>query len=256
MKLSGVTYFENSRRATLAQRAYCIANPGGFTGYGENIWGLTAGDGPDGYTARGAPPAQNDDGTISPTAPGGSIVFTPTESLAALRYMYDTYKSQIWKEYGFRDAFNLGENWWASDVIGIDQGPIIIMMENYRNESVWNSFMQNEYIQTGLERAGFTAVTSIKEEENINPQEFSLDQNFPNPFNNSTIIKFRLPFRSNVKLSIYDVIGQEQTVLVNRELTAGEHKIAFKNENLPSGIYFYKITYSGNSEIKRMLLIK
>lgn len=256
MANKGITYFENSRRATLAQREYCIANPGGFEGYGENIWGLTAGDGPDGYIARGAPPAQNDDGTISPTAAGGSFPFTPEESLAALRYMYDNYKDQLWKEYGFRDAFNLGQNWWASDVIGIDQGPIIIMMENYLNERVWNVFMENEYVSTGLDRAGFVLTASVKDKQQNIPQSFEIDQNYPNPFNNSTVIRFRVPYRSKVQLSVLNIIGQTKAVLLNRDVEAGEHRVTFNAENLASGIYFYKIDYSGNSQVRRMLLIK
>ncbi|HEX9659324.1 MAG TPA: glucoamylase family protein, partial [Rhodothermales bacterium] len=115
MRGRGIDYFENSRRATLANRAYCIANPLGWDGYGPNVWGLTASDGPTGYRARGAPPAQNDDGTIAPTAAGGSIVFTPEESIAALRHMYDEYRTSIWGPYGFRDAFNVEAGWFDTD---------------------------------------------------------------------------------------------------------------------------------------------
>jgi hypothetical protein len=114
MRGMGITYAENTRRATLAQRQYCIANPGHFAGYGQNVWGLTACDGPPpaGYTARGAPPGQNDDGTIAPTAAAGSLPFASEVSLPALRYMYDQYRPGIWSGYGFRDAFNLQASWW------------------------------------------------------------------------------------------------------------------------------------------------
>jgi hypothetical protein len=149
------TYFQNSRRATLAQRAYCIANPLGRVGYGSNVWGITACDGPTGYSARGAPPAENDDGTIAPTAAGGSIAFTPEFSLPALRHFYTQFRFRIWTAYGFRDAFNLGQQWYASDELGIDQGPIVVMIENYRSQRVWQLFMRNEEIQRGLQRAGF-----------------------------------------------------------------------------------------------------
>src|SRR5262249_51532974 len=115
------TYFENSRRATLAQRAYCMTKANRLPGASEHLWGLTACDGPNGYMARGAPPGENDDGTIAPTAVAGSLPFTPEHSLAALRYFYDQYRTNIWTCYGFRDAFNLGCNWWARDVLGIDQ---------------------------------------------------------------------------------------------------------------------------------------
>ena len=159
MRDKGLDYFENSRRATLANRAYAIANPHGWADYGENVWGLTASDIPSSYKARGAPPPESDDGTITPTAAGGSFAFTPRESLAALRYMYATYRTQLWGPYGFKDAFNPTQKWFASDYLGIDQGPIVLMIENYRTGRIWHVFMQHGAIQRGLERAGFTPVT-------------------------------------------------------------------------------------------------
>jgi hypothetical protein len=155
MRLHNSSYFENSRRATLAQRSYCIADPKGHRGYSGMVWGLTSCDGPPGYSAHGAPPAQEDDGTIAPTAVGGSIAFTPEYSVPTLRYFYDTYRPRIWTAYGFRDAFNLGAQWFASDELGIDQGPIVLMIENYRTQRVWRRFMQSEIVQRGLQRAGF-----------------------------------------------------------------------------------------------------
>ena len=148
------TYFENSRRAALAQRAYCIANPAGRTGYSGTNWGLTACDGPTGYAAHGAPPALNDDGTIAPTAVGGAMAFTPEYSLPTLRHFYD-FRRNIWTAYGFRDAFNLSQQWYGPDELGIDQGPIVIMIENYRTQRPWRLFMQNAEIQRGLQQAGF-----------------------------------------------------------------------------------------------------
>lgn len=155
------TYFENSRRATLAQRAYCIANPLGRVGYSSNVWGLTACDGPNGYAARGAPPGQNDDGTIAPTAAGGSLAFTPEVSIPTLRYFYSHFRRNIWTAYGFRDAFNQGAQWWGPDEIGIDQGPIVIAIENYRTQKVWRRFMQNQEVRRGLQKAGFISLSSM-----------------------------------------------------------------------------------------------
>jgi hypothetical protein len=162
-RAKGIDYFENSRRATLAQREYCILNPGGFQGYGPNVWGLTACDGPGrdgahGYIARGAPPAENDDGTVAPTAAGGSMPFTPRESTAALRHMYDNFREKIWGKYGFRDAFNLRLDWWDPEFIGIDQGPILLMIENHRTGRVWQTMRKNKTIQRGLSRAGFVPI--------------------------------------------------------------------------------------------------
>jgi len=166
MNDKGTTYFENSRRATLAQRAYAVANPGGFIGYGTNLWGLTACDGPGSagffsYIARGAPPPLNDDGTIAPTAAGGSMPFAPEYSLPTLRYFYDQFRTNIWTGYGFRDAFNLKANWWDPDVLGIDQGPILLMLENHRTQKVWRRFMQVAEIQRGLQTAGFVKLPFV-----------------------------------------------------------------------------------------------
>ncbi|HXT39370.1 MAG TPA: glucoamylase family protein, partial [Candidatus Angelobacter sp.] len=160
----GIDYFENSRRATLAQRAYCIANPGGFKGYGEMVWGLTACDGPgfgkfQAYSARGAPPPENDDGTIAPTAVGASMPFAPEICLPTLRHFYDAHRPNIWTRYGFCDAFNPTANWWDPEVLGIDQGPILIMIENYRTGKVWKTFMKAPEVQRGLKAAGFQSVT-------------------------------------------------------------------------------------------------
>ncbi|MHB8522299.1 MAG: glucoamylase family protein [Limisphaerales bacterium] len=181
MKNKGITYFENSRRATLAQRAYAIANPMHYPAYGSNLWGLTACDGPGtgvffGYAARGTPPPMNDDGTIAPTAAGGSLPFASEYCLPELRHLYDRYRTNIWGVYGFRDAFNLAAGWWDPDVLGIDQGPIVIMVENYRNQGVWRVFMQNPEIQRGLQAAGFTNLAFLRPtlQRAADPGAFSL----------------------------------------------------------------------------------
>lgn len=166
MNARGISYFENSRRATLAQRAYCIANPGGFAGYGSNVWGITACDGPGfgsfaGYNARGAPPAQNDDGTLAPTAVGGSLPFAPEVCLPTLRNLYDQFRTNLWTGYGFRDAFNLTANWWDPDVLSIDQGAMLLMIENYRSQKIWRRFMRLPEIRRGLQSAGFTNLTFV-----------------------------------------------------------------------------------------------
>lgn len=157
LRARGLTYFENSRRATLAQQAYCIANPGSFPNYGPLEWGLTACDGPQGYGARGAPPSENDDGTLAPTAVGGSLPFAPEICLPTLRNFDAKYGAQLWGPYGFRDAYNRARNWWATDTLGIDQGPILLMAENHRTGAVWRRMMKSPVIRQGLDRAGFTA---------------------------------------------------------------------------------------------------
>src|SRR5690349_3367170 len=133
----GIDYFENSRRATLAQRAYAISNPLSHADYSDSLGGLTAGDGPSGYAARGAPPAQGDDGTITPTAPISSLPFAPNEVIPVIRNLWTHWRATTWGAYGFVDGFNPGASWIDTDVIGIDQGPILLMIENYRTGRVW-----------------------------------------------------------------------------------------------------------------------
>ncbi len=258
MRGMGITYAENTRRATLAQRQYCVANPGHFASYGQNLWGLTACDGPppNGYAARGAPPAQNDDGTIAPTAAAGSLPFASEVSLPALRYMYSQYRTSIWSPYGFRDAFNLQASWWGPDEIGIDEGPIVLMVENYRTQSVWNRFMKSPVIQLGLERAGFMPVTaSVRPSANILAGP-ALFQNFPNPFNPSTIIGFHISVPVHATLKVYDVLGREVATLVEGFLGPGDHTVEWHADSFASGVYYCRMTAGGFTGARKIVLLK
>ncbi|MDD8045863.1 MAG: glucoamylase family protein [Verrucomicrobiota bacterium] len=127
-------YFENNRNITRIHRAYCIDNPNGFRGYGPGAWGLTASLNPDGYKAH-APTL--DDGTIAPTAALSAMPYTPEESLEACRHMYDALGDRIWGPFGFYDAFNLQRAWVSDSYLAIDQGPIVIMIENHRTGMLW-----------------------------------------------------------------------------------------------------------------------
>ncbi len=189
MRGKGIDYFENSRRATLSQRAYGIDNPNDWVGYSGDLWGWTASDGPTAaangrlvngeprtfmaYSARGVSGKRVvDDGTIVPTASGGSIPFAPEVALPALMAMRDARGEALYTDYGFKDAFNpsytftdagsrsgtvdpqLG--WIAHDHLGIDQGPILAMLENHRSGLVWETMRKNPHVRRGLERLGFT----------------------------------------------------------------------------------------------------
>jgi hypothetical protein len=187
MRERGLDYFENTRRAVYAQRAYAIANPKGFYEYGANVWGFTACDGPGklrefdrsnrfryflDYSARGAGRTRTiDDGTIAPTAALSSLPFAPEIVIPAVEEMYTRYGKFIYSKYGFVDSFNrsliatdakLSDGrvdpafgWIASDCIGIDQGPILAMIGNYRKELVWDHMRDCTPLRRGLERAGF-----------------------------------------------------------------------------------------------------
>lgn len=188
MRGKGIDYFENSRRATLSQRAYGADNPNKWTGYNADIWGWTASDGPgysegkyrvagtlrnfNGYMARGVSAIRVvDDGTVVPTAAGGSVAFAPEVTIPALMAMRTQYGARLYTRYGFKDAFNpsftfteagsrSGEvdpvhGWVANDYLGIDQGPILAMMENHRSGFVWRVMRKNPHIVRGLKRIGF-----------------------------------------------------------------------------------------------------
>ena len=185
MRSKGIDYFENSRRAALAQKAYADANPRGFKGYGGDVWGLTACDGPghltlevhgerrrfEGYWARGMDgTGARDDGTIAPTAAAASIAFAPEIVTPAVEALKSRYPA-AWGEYGFFDSFNpsldrpgpfergrldAAAGWVDSDYLGIDQGPILAMIENWRTGLIWRTMRKNPYLRRGLMRAGFS----------------------------------------------------------------------------------------------------
>lgn len=145
-------YWEQNVAHARINHAHCLANPGGFAGYGPNCWGLTASDDPGGYEAH-AP--NNDNGTISPTAALSSFVYTPHESFAALRGFLRTHGDRIWGRQGFTDGFNLTRNWFADTFLAIDQGPIVVMIENYRTGLLWKLFMAVPEVRAGLAKLGF-----------------------------------------------------------------------------------------------------
>lgn len=188
MAEKGIDYHENSRRATLSQRAYGIDNPNRWTGYSGELWGWTASDGPGGaagrqvvngverrfmgYAARGVSAERVvDDGTIVPTAPGGSVPFAPEITIPALQAMKARGGERLYTRYGFRDAFNPSftftgagsrsgdvdpqSGWVARDHLGIDQGPILAMLENHRSGLIWRTMRRNPHIRRGLTRLGF-----------------------------------------------------------------------------------------------------
>ncbi|GGI27393.1 glucoamylase family protein [Pedobacter mendelii] len=147
-------YETQTKAHTLINYNYCKANPSGFYGYGENCWGLTASDIKNGYTAS-AP--GNDVGVIAPTAALSSFPYTPTESMQALKYFYYKLGNKTWGDYGFYDAFSLQDQWFASSTLAIDQGPIIVMIENYRSNLIWNLFMSAPEVKASMRNLGFSS---------------------------------------------------------------------------------------------------
>jgi hypothetical protein len=169
----GIDYFENSRRATYVQRQYAISNTRGWKGYDSLCWGITASDGPEekynfdnkkflGYAGRGTSgPDYNyfDDGTIAPYASLSSLPFAPEIILPTVKSLVAKYGKDLWGRYGFYDAFNPTAKWFDNDFLGIDEGPMLIMIENFRTGLVWNYVMKDPVVQKGLNKLGFRYLT-------------------------------------------------------------------------------------------------
>jgi len=172
MKEKGIDYFENSRRATYVQRQYAIDNPRGWIGYDSLCWGVTACDGPgdqynkgnkkfEGYAGRGTSGPNftiAEDGTIAPYGSISSLPFAPEIVFPTIKSMNKKYGSKIWGKYGYYDSFNLTANWVDNDFLGIDEGPMLIMIENFRTGLVWDYVMKDPVIQKGLDKLGFTYI--------------------------------------------------------------------------------------------------
>lgn len=151
-------YWDQNVAHSLINHAYCVENPKGFRGYGPACWGLTASDNFEGYNAHSP---TNDLGVITPTAALSSMPYTPDESLAALRHFYHGLGDRIWGEYGFTDAFCESRDWYAQSNLAIDQGPIIIMIENHLSGLIWELFMSCPEIRSGLAELGFRSTRLV-----------------------------------------------------------------------------------------------
>ena len=258
MRNKGMTYAENTRRATLAQHAYCIADPGGWPGYSDSLWGIPAGDDRySGYTARGAPPPQTDNGTISPTAVCGSLPFAPEVCMPAIRNMYNNYPL-LWGTYGFLDAFNLrSPAWYDTDFLGIDQGPIVLMIDNYEGNSIWNRFMQIPAIQNGLARAGFLPAGAITAAGPPPPAtNVLLFASQPSPISGGRgTIRFRLPEAGRVRLILFDARGREMRVVLDDQRPAGDQAITLDSRGLAQGVYVARLETSRGSATQKYVVL-
>lgn len=147
-------YWKENVNQSLINYQWCVDNPNKFKGYGANSWGLTSSYSVQGYSGH-APTTNRDIGVISPTAALSSFPYTPKESMAAMKHWYTDMKDKLWGPYGFYDAFSETANWYKPHYLAIDQGPIVVMMENYRSGLLWNLFMSCPEIKMGLKKLGF-----------------------------------------------------------------------------------------------------
>jgi hypothetical protein len=146
-------YWTQNVNHSLINWAYCADNPKGYPNYSESCWGLTASDIPGGYSAS---EPTNDKGVIAPTAAVSSLPYTPEQSMDAIRFFYYYLGDKLWGDYGFYDAFDVHSGWWADSYIAIDQGPQVVMIENYRSGMLWDLFMSAPEVQAGLTKLGFS----------------------------------------------------------------------------------------------------
>ncbi|MDH3244845.1 MAG: T9SS type A sorting domain-containing protein, partial [Saprospiraceae bacterium] len=229
-------YFFQNQNQTLINRAYCMDNPGNFAGYGPDCWGLTASDDPFGYSAH-APDLSTDNGTITPSAAISSIPYTPVESIRVVRHFLETYGERIWGEYGFHDAFNPSQGWFATSYLAIDQGPIICMIENHRSQLLWNHFMQNEEVIIALEKIGFTqddATTSIPDYDDRNTIDI-----FPNPTHSGLHLSFARLEKKPLRIILSDYQGK---IVMEESYNSTSDQVYLElSSDITPGLYILKI---------------
>lgn len=253
-KDSFTNYYILNLNHTLINRAYCIDNPLNHTGYGENCWGLTASDDPFGYMAH-EPANDRDNGTITPTAALSSMPYTPVESTEALKHFYRELGQKTWGWMGFYDAFNQREDWWASSYLAIDQGPIIVMIENYRSQLLWNSFMANPEIGPMLENIGFVYDPNDVNATIAKKTHLTL---MPNPVTGTHFnIEFNLPAANSISISILSLTGKKIATLVDKmQCKTGMNRLTLEHGSLNAGFYLLTLTTGDNDAETIKLIIR
>jgi hypothetical protein len=231
-------YFTRNRNHALIHHAYSIANPENHSGYSADCWGLTASDDPGGYAAHDPYPT-NDNGTIAPTAALSSMPYTPDESMAALRHFYRVLGDRLWGDYGFKDAFNLNQNWFADSYLAIDQGPIVAMLENHRSGLLWENFMKNPEIKPALDAVGFVQDASNTQIAVASGPSMRV-RTSPLQASDPLVLDFFTEKATTLHVTLTDALGQRSAALGTAELGAGASSAAFSLIGLPSGVYWVR----------------
>jgi hypothetical protein len=255
-------YYAHNRNHALVQVAYSAANPYGRTGYSEVAWGLTASDDPYGYSAHAA--YSNDNGTLTPTAALASMPYVPQQSLAAARHFYDAYGATLWAFNGFKDAFHPGLGWTASDHLAIDQGPIVLMIENTRSGLLWRHFMANPEIQPMLTALGFVpdtgAVVDVPPGPAASPRALRLTAS-PNPWAGALCFALDLPAAEDADLEVFDLSGRRVAHLRPGGLAAGRHTLPWDGRGpdgvpLAPGLYLARLQAGGQAAVARLVRVR
>jgi len=241
-------YWQEHVNTAKIHHAYAVENPGGHTNYSDKNWGLTASDDPYGYTAH--QPMHNDNGTISPTAALSSMPYTPEETMKALKYFYRERGTDLFGKYGFYDAFNDNFNWVAESYLGIDQGPIVVMLENHRTGLLWNAVMKDSDVQAGLDKLGFeykdpTSVNSILDNNQINV--------YPNPAKDYFYISLNSTFQKK-KITVR-ITGLDGKPIFTKEFAWPAKEFKVDCSGIGSGFYIVELT-DGDTIFNTKLLIQ
>jgi hypothetical protein len=238
-------YWKEHVNTVKIQYEYAIANHLSWESYGERCWGLTASDDPYGYTAH--QPVSNDNGTISPTAAVSSMPYAPDEALKALKYFYRERGKDLFGKYGLYDAFNDELSWVKKAYLGIDQGPIVIMLENYRTGLLWNNFMTESAVQSGLNKLGFQYKTTTVFPVQAEPEKISI---YPNPCSDHTNI-YLSEFEQPVTMSIITTDGR---MISLKELPGDLPIISLDCSGLEKGFYIINFTDRRKSGQAKLLI--
>ena len=241
-------YRQEHVNTALIHYEYAKENPLGYKNYSEKCWGLTASDDPDGYSAH--KPMDNDNGTVSPTAALASMPYTPAESMKALKYFYRERGADLFGIYGPYDAFNDTRDWVKESYIGIDQGPIVIMIENYRTGLLWKNVMMDEDVQAGLDKLGFEYNITTSAEKLEKNNSFSV---YPNPADNKIFVsKPDLNYSQTTVLKIFSIDGQ---LISSEQLNEFYNNYSVDCSGLKNGLYLIKLE-NGNQHFQSKLVIQ
>jgi hypothetical protein len=236
---------------SLINHAYCVENPNHFAGYSDSSWGLTASQCPAGYTASA--PKTNDNGTIAPTAALSAMPYTPEQSFAALKTFYRTYGASLWGDFGFKDAFNVQQNWFSQGYLAIDEGPIICMIENYRSGLLWKQFMTCDEVDSLVDPKSSRAVltrdlSSISGKYSASLRPLSkLGFQSVRIENHCVYVDIS---RGTGTLSLYDMLGK-----LHRSIDFGTTTTSIRLESIPSGVFLLK-WQSGTTSAQKRIIVK
>jgi hypothetical protein len=240
-------YWQEYVNTALIHHAYAIANPLDHENYSEKNWGLTASDGPFGYTAH--QPVHNDNGTISPTAALSSMPYTPEQSMSALKYFYRERGQELFGRYGFYDAFNDNVGWVQDGYIGIDQGPIIVMIENHRTGLLWEYVMKDADVQAGLDKLGFEYQVVSNAPVKHDTREVMV---YPNPSGGHVYVT--LPGNISNKIVHIRCIGMDGRLVLSEEQAVVNSGLSIDCSALREGVYIMNITNDDFSFQTRIII--